>query len=119
MHWYIDPFKNALNFRGRARRKSYWMFHLLSACVGAVVYAADLAAGTGSALFTIYCIGLLLPHFALACRRVHDTGRSGAWVFLVLLPVIGELILLVFAVQDSQPGPNAYGPNPKEVPALA
>ncbi|MFG2196826.1 DUF805 domain-containing protein [Streptomyces sp. NPDC048639] len=119
MHWYIDPFKNALNFRGRARRKSYWMFRLLSACLAAVVYIADIEADTGPFLFTTYCLIILLPTLALICRRLHDTGRSGVWAFFLLLPGIGELIILVFALQDSQPGTNAYGPNPKEasVPA--
>jgi uncharacterized membrane protein YhaH (DUF805 family) len=48
-------------------------------------------------------------------RRLHDTDRSGWWVLLDLVPVIGPLVLLVFTVLDSQPGANRFGPNPKGV----
>jgi uncharacterized membrane protein YhaH (DUF805 family) len=56
-----------------------------------------------------------LPALAVAVRRLHDTGRSGWWVLIGIIPLIGDIVLLVFTVQDSQPGANQYGPNPKGV----
>jgi uncharacterized membrane protein YhaH (DUF805 family) len=50
----------------------------------------------------------------LAIRRLHDTGRSGWWMLISFLPLIGFIVLIIFFVQDSQPGTNQYGPNPKE-----
>jgi uncharacterized membrane protein YhaH (DUF805 family) len=47
-------------------------------------------------------------------RRLHDTGRPGWWILIGLIPLVGGIVLLVFAVSDSQPGSNEYGPSPKE-----
>jgi uncharacterized membrane protein YhaH (DUF805 family) len=62
----------------------------------------------------IYALGVLVPDITVSVRRLHDTSRCGWWLLLVLVPVIGPLVLLVFMVLDSQPGENAYGPNPKD-----
>lgn len=56
---------------------------------------------------------MLLPSLAVGVRRLHDIGRTGWWLLIAFVPIIGTLVLLVFAVQDSEPGTNAYGPNPK------
>ena len=66
-----------------------------------------------SVLANIYSLAVLIPGLAVAVRRLHDTNRSGWWLFIGLVPLIGAIILLVFMVQDSQPGENQYGPNPK------
>jgi uncharacterized membrane protein YhaH (DUF805 family) len=63
----------------------------------------------------IYSLAMLIPGIAVTVRRLHDTGRSGWWVLVALIPVLGFIALLVFMVLDSQPGSNEYGPNPKEV----
>jgi len=57
----------------------------------------------------------LLPAIAVGVRRLHDTNRSGWWMFISLIPLIGGIVLIVFFAQDSKPGTNQYGPNPKEV----
>jgi uncharacterized membrane protein YhaH (DUF805 family) len=63
---------------------------------------------------------MFIPGLAVTVRRLHDTGRSGWWVLVGLIPVIGFIILLVFMVLDSQPASNQWGPNPKEAaPAAA
>jgi uncharacterized membrane protein YhaH (DUF805 family) len=66
-------------------------------------------------LGTIYLLAVLLPSIAVAVRRLHDTGRSGWWIFIGLIPLIGVIVMLVFLVLDSKPGANDYGPNPKDV----
>lgn len=70
-----------------------------------------------SILGTLYMLAVLVPGIAVGVRRLHDTGRSGWWLLIALVPLLGAIVLLVFLVQDSQPGENQYGPNPK--PAAA
>ena len=68
-----------------------------------------------SFIYYIYVGAILIPSIAVAVRRLHDTNRSGWWYFISIIPIIGTIILIVFLVQDSQPGENKYGPNPKEL----
>ena len=100
-----------IDFSGRARRSEYWWYALFSFAVQAVVSVIDRGLGS-QFLGALVSLALLAPSLAVAVRRLHDTGRSGWWLLLVLLPIIGWIALLVFYLQDSQ-GPNAYGPSPK------
>ena len=65
----------------------------------------------------VFSLATLIPTLAVSVRRLHDTGRSGWWLLLSLIPLIGAIVLLVFFVQDSAAGDNAHGPNPKAVAA--
>lgn len=67
----------------------------------------------GSVLASIYALGVLIPAIAVGVRRLHDTNRSGWWLLIGLVPLIGTIVLIVFMVQDSQTGDNRYGQNPK------
>lgn len=67
-----------------------------------------------SCLSGLYSLALLLPSLGVSVRRLHDTGRSGWWIFISLIPLIGVIWFIVILAQDSQPGLNVYGPNPKE-----
>lgn len=113
MNYYIDAWKNYVNFQGRARRKAYWMFVLFNIIAIVIAGVIDNVIGTGGSITSLYNLAVLLPCLALAVRRLHDIGKSGWWLLLGLIPVIGFIVLLVFAVTDSQPGENQYGPNPK------
>ena len=74
----------------------------------------------GAVLLTvIFWLGTVVPNLAVSWRRLHDTGRSGAWVFLSLVPLVGVLILILWMAEDSQPGTNPFGPNPKGAQAPA
>lgn len=101
------------NFNGRARRSEFWWFVLFNVLLSAVVSIIGAAAHT-SVLGYIVGLALLVPGLAVSVRRLHDTGRSGWWVLIDLVPFVGWIVLVVFCVQDSQPGANAYGPSPKE-----
>jgi len=68
-------------------------------------------------LSTIYSLALLIPSLAVSVRRLHDTDRSGWWLLIGLVPLIGIIVLIIFYVQDSNPGENQYGPNPKAAAA--
>lgn len=121
MNWYLDAWKNYFTFTGRSRRKAYWMFVLFNIIALVLANFIDNALGLAGQngygpLTTIYGLAVFIPGLALAVRRLHDTGRSGWWMLIALLPVIGGIVLLVFFVLDSQPGANQYGPNPKEAP---
>lgn len=119
MDWYIGVLKKYAVFQGRARRKEYWMFVLFNIIVSIILGILDRILGTaseagGGLLSGIYGLAVLIPGIAVTVRRLHDTGRSGWWILIVLVPVVGWIVLLVFMVIDSQPGANQYGPNPKE-----
>lgn len=103
-------FSQYAGFNGRARRSEYWFWYLFSAIVGSVV---SIIAKNTSDLVSLVPLVILVPTLAVEFRRLHDTGRSGAFVLLNFIPLIGQIILIIFCVQDSQPGENKYGPNPK------
>lgn len=118
MNWYIDAWKNYANFQGRARRKAYWMFALFNIIaiilLGVIEGVIGIRAHSGYGILSgLYSLAIILPGLAVAVRRLHDTGRSGWWLLIGLVPLVGPIVLLVFCVQDSQQGTNQYGPNPK------
>jgi len=111
MEWYLSVLKNYVGFSGRARRKEYWMFFLFNIIVSIVLNVIG-AVIMFPILGLIYSLAIILPSIAVAVRRLHDTGRSGWWLLLGLIPLIGTIILLIFLVQDSH-DENEYGANPK------
>ncbi|MFV2010783.1 MULTISPECIES: DUF805 domain-containing protein [Micromonosporaceae] len=108
-----------VGFSGRARRAEYWWFVLFSTAVAIVGSILDLLLGTGldggnlGILYVVALLALALPSLAVAVRRLHDTERSGWWVLISPIPLIGPLVMLIFTVQDGTPGPNRFGPSPK------
>ena len=121
MNWYFAVVGKYATFAGRARRKEYWMFALVNfvICVAlAIAGMAMLGKSQNSALILdavlgIYLLLILLPSLAVTVRRLHDTGRSGWWFWIQLVPFVGPIVLFVFTVLDGTPGTNAYGPSPK------
>lgn len=107
---------NYCNFNGRASRSEFWwfqLFGLIAGCVIAVVFCwSDTIEYIVSGLFSL---AILLPSLGLIVRRLHDTNRSGWWIFINLIPFIGQIIFIYFMVIDSQPVPNQYGPVPNLV----
>ena len=116
MNWYMKVLKQYVDFSGRAQRMEFWMFTLINLIISIGLAIVDMVVGLGF-LQPIYALAVLLPAIAVGVRRLHDTNRSGWWMLLILIPLIGIIILIVFWVQDSQAGDNAYGPNPKAVMA--
>jgi len=117
MNWYIEVLKKYAVFTGRARRKEYWMFFLVNLIIGLVLAIIEGMLGSPGILGLLYSLAVLIPAIAVGVRRLHDTNRSGWWLLIGLIPVIGAIVLIIFFVQDSQPGDNEYGPNPKTVVA--
>jgi uncharacterized membrane protein YhaH (DUF805 family) len=105
-----------VGFSGRARRSEYWWFALFGLIVSIVAGILDGAFGLMSdanvgVIGAIASLALLLPSIAVAIRRLHDTSRSGWWILIGLIPIVGWIILIVFYVQDSN-ADNKYGPSP-------
>ncbi|BBB27488.1 DUF805 domain-containing protein [Amphritea japonica] len=113
MNWYLAVLKNYVGFSGRARRKEYWMFTLFNLIVAIVLGFVDNLIGTTGLLGGIYALAVLLPAIAVTIRRLHDTGRAGWWLLLILIPIIGALVLLVFMILEGKSGNNDYGNDPK------
>jgi|SRR5215213_4986072 len=99
-------------FSGRARRSEYWWFVLAFVLAVAVASVIDQITWGVPALSVLVLLALALPSLAANIRRLHDTGRSGAWYLISFIP-FGGLVLLVFECMDSTPGANQYGPSPK------
>lgn len=101
-------------FSGRATRSEYWyvvlfgyLLALLIVFLGMIIDSPELIIG----LSTVLSLILLVPGLALCIRRLHDTGRSGWWYLLVLIPYIGAFaLLIIFCLKSSED--NKYGPKP-------
>jgi uncharacterized membrane protein YhaH (DUF805 family) len=115
--------ENYCNFSGRARRSEYWNFFLFNVILGFILYFVTLifvALFKDSfiiliplILFFALLIYCLIPGLAVMVRRLHDTGRSGLYYFIGFIPFVGEILLLIFLLEDSQPNTNMYGPSSK------
>lgn len=119
MNWYLEALRKYATFEGRARRKEYWFFILFNVLAVVVLGIIDVVLGTSSKetglglLSGLYLLAVLLPALAVTVRRLHDTDRSGWWILIEFIPLIGGLVLLVFTLLDSTPGSNRFGPSPK------
>jgi uncharacterized membrane protein YhaH (DUF805 family) len=111
MEYFIGALKQYATFTGRATRQEYWMFILFYVIFYVVLAVIDGALNM-MLLTTIFSVVLLVPSISVAARRLHDTGRTGWWQLIGLIPLIGIIILIVFLAQDSH-GDNEYGVNPK------
>ena len=111
MEYFLSALKKYADFSGRARRKEYWMFILFYFIIYISLVIVDSLIGT-MFLALIFALAMLVPSISIAARRLHDTGRSGWWQLISLIPLIGAIVLIVFLVQDSHEE-NQYGPNPK------
>jgi uncharacterized membrane protein YhaH (DUF805 family) len=113
-YWKKVVLENYANFEGRARRAELWWYVLAGVCIS-IVFNILMAIASFFFIFSlIYGLAVLIPGLAVGCRRLHDLGKSGWWLLIGLIPLVGYIILIIWACRDSQPGVNAYGPNPKE-----
>lgn len=107
-------FSKFATFSGRARRREYWFFYLGNTLINLLLLIlGTVAGGIFFVILGIYNVAIIIPGLAVLVRRLHDTNRSGANVLWVLLPLVGEIILLVFLFSDGTPGANNYGDDPK------
>jgi uncharacterized membrane protein YhaH (DUF805 family) len=105
-------------FSGRARPSEYWwwvLFNILLVVVLVLVFSGGGTETGAEALIGLAWLALLLPSLAVTVRRLHDTGRSGWWWFISLVPLVGPIVLIVFLATAGDPGPNRYGPAPTAI----
>ncbi|MBF4983942.1 DUF805 domain-containing protein [Nonlabens mediterrranea] len=117
-------FNNYTDFSGRARRSEYWYWQLFNFIVAMIMYIPMIigAATENEALaipfailLLIYGLATIIPSLAVIVRRLHDTGRSGWFYFISMIPFVGGIILLIWLIEDSKHGANQWGPNPKGI----
>ena len=104
-------FSNYVKFSGRAVRSEYWywvLFYSLGTLVAGII---DGVLGM-SIISGLFGLAMILPNLAVAVRRLHDLDRSGWWILIGLIPLIGWIILIIWYCSRGTPGPNRFGPNP-------
>jgi len=120
MNWYLTVLKRYGVFVGRARQAEFWWFFLINLVITVALVFVDQLTGTfnvegGYGLLSgLYTLLVLLPTLAVGVRRLHDTGRSGWWLLVGLIPVIGTIILLALFVLEGTVGTNRFGPDPRQ-----
>ncbi|MEN1785366.1 MAG: DUF805 domain-containing protein [Bacteroidota bacterium] len=120
MNWYLKVLKQYADFKGRARRKEYWMFTLFNIIIFVVLF---FMAGTLSSVIAsedlilipvvLYFFFMLIPLLAVTVRRLHDQNKSGWFYCVSFIPFIGRIWLLILMCTEGTAGPNQYGPDPK------
>ena len=132
MEWYIKVLKQYADFKGRARRKEFWMFGLfyyIFFLIGIVIDHAfiDYALenyyngiyGVYPFFEVLYYLALFIPSLSVTVRRLHDVGHSGWMILIMYIPIIGVIWLFVLLCTDSQTGENKWGTNPKEILSMS
>ena len=113
MNGYLATLKKYADFNGRARRTEYWLFVLFSMVIAMVLGVVDYVLGTPGIIGLIFALAILIPSIAVGVRRLHDTDRSGWWLLIAFIPIIGTIALLIFLLLNGTPGDNRFGSNPK------
>ena len=107
-------FKNYFKFSGRATRAEYWWWLLFTVLAGIVLNVVNTLTGTMGMLVFLFVLATLVPSLALGARRLHDINRTGWWLLLLFVLVIGWIVLIVWAIKQGYNGPNKYGPDPRQ-----
>jgi len=115
---YAAVLKKYADFSGRARRSEYWYFVLINVIIGVILFALMMPRiiegnvfNVFYIIFIIYDLAIFIPNLAVMVRRLHDIGKSGAWIFISFVPIIGGIWFIVLLASGSDPDPNDYGPN--------
>jgi uncharacterized membrane protein YhaH (DUF805 family) len=112
--WYLAVLKSYARFSGRARRTEFWMFQLVNLIISIFFSVLDRYVFHSIWPGYFYTLAMLVPLFAVGARRLHDSGRTGALVLIIFIPVLGYVALLVLAALRGSVGPNQYGPDPRQ-----
>lgn len=113
MAYFVDFWKNYVNFSGRTRRAGFWwpwlfliIINIVFSIIDSVVFQANILSG-------IFSLAVIIPQLSLSARRLHDIGKSGWWYLICLIPLIGAIVLIIWWAKEGDSGDNAYGPDPK------
>jgi uncharacterized membrane protein YhaH (DUF805 family) len=112
IQWYLSPWKRFVLFEGRAGRPEFWWFALGQFIINLALLVVSIPVDVVVLLWYLFALAALLPSIAVTARRLHDIGQTG-WLQLIgLIPLVGQVVLLVLCAMASKPGPNQYGPEP-------
>ena len=117
MSWYFKVLQKYAVFQGRAHRTEYWMYTLVNFIIAVILIILSAKTGTSadngvSVLFIIYQLAIFIPTLAVTVRRLHDTDRSGWWILIGFVPIIGGIWLFILMILSGTPGHNRFGPEP-------
>ena len=112
-YWKQVVLERYAQFTGRARRAEFWWYALANLIISVVLSALGGASSIFNILYLIYVLAVLIPGLAVGIRRLHDTGKSGWWLLIALVPFVGFIVLIVFFCTDSTRGTNQFGPSEK------
>ena len=122
MNYYLKVLRQYVDFKGRARRAEYWNFVLISFLISIALSLIDVyafginpMAGESGLLSNLYSLAIILPSLGVTVRRLHDVGKSGWFILIALIPIIGLIWLLILFFTDSKPDENKWGPSPKAI----
>jgi len=109
---FLEPYKKYADFSGRSRRKEYWLFALFYMIICLTLSIIGIATESFW-LYGLFLLASFIPTIAVGVRRLHDTNRTGWWILISLVPLIGAIWFIVLCCFDSDPGDNRFGKNPK------
>ena len=120
MNYYLAVLKKYAVFEGRAGRAEFWYFVLINMAVSMVLSYINRLINSGDALSIgyigfLYSLAVLIPSLAVGVRRLHDIGKSGAWLFIILIPIVGWIWLIVLNAKEGDAGNNEYGAVPQAI----
>jgi uncharacterized membrane protein YhaH (DUF805 family) len=112
---YLNPWRKFATFSGRATRGEYWTFVLVNYVIILALFIPSFGGDISPISYASFALGVaaIIPTLAVLVRRLHDSGRSGAWFFITFVPFIGGVWLLILTLLGGTPGPNQYGNNPR------
>lgn len=126
MHYMILPLRRYFDFRGRSRRREYWLFVLALIILAVLVMIVEAQLGLGNTqrtqtsvhynagpLLGLYWLAMIIPSIAVQVRRFHDQDKSGWWVLLNLIPLFGAFAVFIFMLMEGTRGPNRFGADSK------
>ena len=113
MEWYLKVVRdNYFNFDGRAHRKEFWMFALVHIIISIGLGILEEVIGLFAILYLLYAVAVILPTLGVSVRRLHDIDKSGWWILMGFIPVLGFFVLLYFYVKEGTKGSNKFGDDP-------
>ena len=107
--WFVKCLKNYATFIGRARRKEFWFFTLVQFILLIIAQIIDAVIGTEFVLYALVVLALFIPGLAVTIRRLHDINKSGWWLLIALIPLIGSILLIIWLATETKQETNEWG----------
>lgn len=117
-YYKLVVFERYAQFEGRAGRAQFWWFVLANLIINVLLQILASAADALVIVSLLYSLAIIIPSLAVAIRRLHDTGKSGWWLLIGLVPIVGVIVLIVFYATEGDAGPNQYGEPDPGLPAI-